>query len=288
MQPKKIISLLVICIALLAAAAASAGIFTDKITGPFEFTSIHGKTIPLYGKGVYHNMSSDVAIQGIGQDYVTLFLAIPLLLISLIMANRGSVSGRFMLAGVLNYFLLTYLFYLEMAMFNQLFLVYVMLLSASFFAFILVLFSFDTNTLPSVFSRSTPVKLTGGFLIINSIMISMLWLSVVVPPLLDGSIVPDTVQHYTTLTVQGLDLSIFLPICFVSGFLLMKKNRYGYLFGTVTLVFLPLLMTALVAKLIAMGLSGVSVVPAIFIIPVIALASWIFCFLSLKNIEKLS
>lgn len=286
MKQKNTISILVICIALLASVAASTGIFSDKVTGPFEFRSIHGKTIQIYGRGVYHNMSSDVAVQGIGQDYVTLFIGIPLLLLSLILANKGSLRGRFILAGVLNYFLVTYLFYLEIAIYNQLFLVYVLLISTSFFAFLLVLFSFDTNSLTQVFKKSTPVKLAGGFLIFNSIMIALLWLSVIVPPIIDGTIIPEAVQHYTTLTVQGLDLGIFLPSCFVAGYLLIKKNRFGYLFGTVTLVFLPLLMTALLAKLIAMGLTGVSVVPAIFLIPVITLISYFCCFLLLKNIVK--
>lgn len=286
MKQKNTISILVICIALLASVATSTGIFSDKVTGPFEFRSIQGKTIQIYGRGVYHNMSSDVAVQGIGQDYVTLFIGIPLLLLSLILANKGSLRGRFILAGVLNYFLVTYLFYLEIAIYNQLFLVYVLLISTSFFAFLLVLFSFDTDSLTRVFSKSTPVKLAGGFLIFNSIMIALLWLSVIVPPIIDGTIIPEAVQHYTTLTVQGLDLGIFLPSCFVAGYLLIKKNRFGYLFGTVTLVFLPLLMTALLAKLIAMGLTGVSVVPAIFLIPVITLISYYCCFLLLKNIVK--
>lgn len=37
-------------------------------------------------------------------------------------------------------------------------------------------------------------------------MIGSLWLGVVVPPLVDGSIYPKELQHYTTLVVQGFDL----------------------------------------------------------------------------------
>lgn len=219
-------------------------------------------------------MSADVAVQGIAQDYITLTVAIPLLLISLFYAAKGSLKGRFILAGVLNYFLITYLFYLEMAMYNQLFLVYVLLLSASFFAFLLVLFSFELSGLPSCFKRTTPVRFVGGFLIFNSVMIALLWLGVVVPPLLDGTVVPEAVAHYTTLTVQGLDLALFLPACFIAGYLLIKKERTGYLLATVTVVFLSLLMTALCAKIAAMAHTGVNVVPAVFVIPTITLLSY--------------
>jgi hypothetical protein len=57
-------------------------------------------------------MSAEVAPQGIVQDYVTLFLGIPLLFLSLFMANNGSLRGRFLLSGALGYFLVTYLFIL--------------------------------------------------------------------------------------------------------------------------------------------------------------------------------
>src|SRR5690606_11461775 len=73
------------------------------------------------GTGIY---SAEVAPQGIAQDYVTLFPGLPFLWISLAWARKGSLRGRFLLAGVLGYFFVTYLFYLMMGMYNALFLVY--------------------------------------------------------------------------------------------------------------------------------------------------------------------
>ncbi|MBN2864368.1 MAG: hypothetical protein JXN62_14465 [Bacteroidales bacterium] len=286
MKNKKVISVLVIVVAIIAIIAASSGIFSHGGNGQYDYQSIRGKTVTIYGDGLYRHMSADVAIQGIAQDYVTLFLAVPLLLISLIFAIKGSLRSRFLLAGILNYFLLTYLFYLEMAMYNEMFLAYVILTGASFFAFILLLLNFDIQKLPVLFSSNIPVKFIGVFLIFNSIVIALLWLSVVIPPLIDGSVIPDAVDHYTTLTVQGLDLAFFLPISFVSGFLLIKRKPFGYLMSTVTLIFLPMLMTALTAKIIAMALEGVNVIPAVFIIPSILTISIVCSMLLLKNIRK--
>ena len=286
MKNKKVISVLVIVVAIIAIIAASSGIFSHGGNGQYDYQSIRGKTVTIYGDGLYRHMSADVAIQGIAQDYVTLFLAVPLLLISLIFAIKGSLRSRFLLAGILNYFLLTYLFYLEMAMYNKMFLAYVILTGTSFFAFVLLLLNFDIQKLSVLFSSNIPVKFIGGFLIFNSIVIALLWLSVVIPPLIDGSVIPDAVDHYTTLTVQGLDLALFLPISFVSGFLLIKKKPFGYLMSTVTLVFLPMLMTALTAKIIAMALEGVNVIPAVFIIPSILTISIVCSLLLLKNIKK--
>jgi hypothetical protein len=39
--------------------------------------SIRGENITIYGKGIYQHMAADVAIQGIAQDYVTLFMGVP-------------------------------------------------------------------------------------------------------------------------------------------------------------------------------------------------------------------
>ncbi|MDY0098771.1 MAG: hypothetical protein RBR81_06185 [Bacteroidales bacterium] len=286
MMNKKVISVLVIVVAIVAIIAASSGIFSHGGNGPYEYQSIRGRTVTIHGDGLYRHMSSDVAIQGIAQDYVTLFIAVPLLLTTLIFSMKRSLRARFLLAGILNYFLVTYLFYLEIAMYNEMFLAYVILTGTSFFAFFILLLTFDIQKIPVLFNANIPVKFIGGFLISNSIIIAMLWLSVVLPPLIDGSVIPDAVQHYTTLTVQGLDLAIFLPISFVSGFLLIKKKTFGYLMSTVTLVFLPLLMTALTAKIIAMALTGVNVIPAVFIIPSILIISIICSLLMLRNINE--
>ena len=69
---KKTIPAIVILIALISSFAASFGIFSNAGPGVFEYESIRGKTIEIYGKGIYRHMSADVAIQGIAQDYITL------------------------------------------------------------------------------------------------------------------------------------------------------------------------------------------------------------------------
>ena len=45
--------------------------------GPSEYMSVRGKLVELYGYGPYRHMPSGVAVQGLAQDLVTLFLGIP-------------------------------------------------------------------------------------------------------------------------------------------------------------------------------------------------------------------
>lgn len=173
-----------------------------------------------------------------------------------------------------------------MAMYNYLFLLYAALLALSFFGLATVLLSFDTKQLKAKYLCEKPIRFAAKFLIFNVTMIALLWLSVIVPPMLNGTLYPDELNHYTTLIVQGMDLGLLLPIALVSAILLLKKKDIGYLLVPVYTVFLSILMTALTAKLIAMGLQGQSILPAIVIIPVFAVTAMVSSILTLKQINS--
>ncbi len=268
MKNTKTISILLFIIVILSVVATLAGILTVDGPGTSKYESIRGEIINIYGRGIYQHMSSDVAIQGIAQDFVTLFIAVPLLVFSFFRTMKGSLHSLLLLAGTVTYILVTYMFYLTMAMYNPLFLVYIILVSASFFSLFLILSSVNVRVLSQAYSPKLRNRLIAGVLIFISVSIAILWLSMVIPPLLDKTLYPLALEHYTTLIVQGLDLSLLLPIAIVAGLMLFKKVAYGYLLAPVYFVFLSILMSALSAKLIAMGLHGVNIVPAIFIIPI--------------------
>ncbi|MFP4403870.1 MAG: hypothetical protein ACLFPJ_05960 [Candidatus Woesearchaeota archaeon] len=285
-KQKKSILIMILIISLLSGISSFIGIFSGDGTGEFEYTSIRGDDVKIYGTGIYKHMSSDVAIQGIAHDYVTLFIAIPLLLVALFFFIKNNLKGHIALLGILFYFFVTYLFYIVMAMYNELFLVYVVILCLVFFSFIIILFNKPINKLIHNFKHKKLIRIGGYFLIINSIMVAFLWLSIIIPPLISGLIYPKELQHYTTLIVQGLDLALLLPIGIVSGFLAIKKDKYGYLFTSIYLIFLSILMAALSSKIIFMAKEGINVIPVIFIMPTICLISLFFSIAIIKNINS--
>lgn len=285
MKEKQTITLLTLLIVLLSGIAAAVGIFSDAGPGEFEYKTIRGATVVIYGKGLYKHMSADVAVQGIAQDVVTLFLGVPLLLVALLGYRKESIKSRFLLTGVTGYFFVTYLFYTAMGMYNELFLVYVTLLGLTFFALYNLLASFDSEKVLTYFPIKTPVKFVGGFLIFNSVVITLMWLGHIIPPLLDGTIYPAELHHYTTMIVQGFDLGLLLPVSFVAGLLLIKRKPVGIIAGVPYIIFLSILMTALTAKIVAMGITGVEVFPAVVIIPLFNLITIYCTVLMLKNIS---
>lgn len=271
---------------LLASIASAVGIFSGGGSGIYEYISIRGEQVDIYGAGIYRDMSAEVAIQGIAQDFITLFVAIPLLLFSLFLSRKGSVKWRLVFAGVLAYFFVTYLFYLLMAMYNNLFLVYTSLLGLSFFSLLKVLFSFEPGFITFKPKSSTSLKFAGRFLMLNAACIGILWLSIILIPILNGRVYPEGLAHYTTLVVQGLDLGLLLPLSFISGHLLIKQKPLGNLAAPVYLVFLSLLMLALVAKIVFSGIAGYNIVPVVFIIPVITFVSIISSVMLIKKVVE--
>ncbi|MBU1412485.1 hypothetical protein KKC22_13315 [Myxococcota bacterium] len=278
------ITILTLFIAVLATGASSVGIFSCGGPGRTDHVSVHGQTVVLYGQGVYRHMSADVAIQGIAQDWVTLCAGVPLLLISLFYFRKNSLRGAILLGGTAFYFLVTYLFYLAMAMYNPLYLMYVVLLSCSFFTVALTMIPLLQHDWNGVFAEKT-ARRAGLFMMINAAMVALLWLGVILPPLLDGSIYPKDLQHYTTLIVQGFDLGLLLPLGALSGFLAFRGRPVGFLLTSVYLLFLSVLMLALVSKIAFMGHAGANVVPVIFIMPAIFLISLAFSILQLRGLR---
>ncbi|MRN54495.1 hypothetical protein [Paenibacillus monticola] len=286
MKHMRTVTILSVLISVLAAVAAGYGLFSGSSGSgdEYTFTTLWGEAVQIYGTGVYSHESVSMAAQAKGQDAVTLLMAIPLLLISLLMTAKGLVKGRLLLAGTLGYFLYTYASYSFLAMFNPLFLVYVMLLSASFFAFILTLLSFDKDRLHTYFKKSFPAKALGSFLLFIAFMILMLWLGKIINPLLSGT-VPEGLEHYSTLVIQALDLAIVVPVATVTGILLIRRQPIGYLMAAVVIFKAVTLLTAISAMLVAMVVAGEEVSSAeLVIFPVFNVGVIVCMIILLRNV----
>jgi hypothetical protein len=247
---------LVPLIVILALVAASAGLIWQGGGAPFAFTTVRGETVQIYGQGLYHYDTPLIAVGYRMGDAITLALGIPLLIISIVMYRRGSLKGGLLLAGVLAYFLYTYGSLAIGAAYNNFFLVYVILLSASFFALVSLLMSFDVSALPMRFSERLPRRGVSIYLIVSGIILCLVWLLLsIVPALLQGKAPPET-AHYTTFITGAVDLGIIAPALIVAGVLLFQRMPLGYLLAPVLLVFTVVLGTGLTAAGIAQLLAN--------------------------------
>jgi hypothetical protein len=277
--------MLVLAIIVLSLVASAMGVFSAGDSGQADFTSVRGEYVNLYGKGIYQRDSVAVASQGVAQDWVTLVLGLPLLVASLLWARRGSLRGRLLLTGTLAYFLYTYASYTFLAMFNQLFLVYVLDMCASLYAFVLCMASFDVEDLAKHVSPQLPVGFVGGFLIFISAAIGLMWLGRIAPGMSGG--VPAGLEHYSTLVIQGLDLGFVVPTAILGGVLLIRRRPFGYLLASVMVVKGITMLTALTAMIIGQLLAGVSMgIVEIAMFPLFNLVGIFAFYLILKNVKE--
>lgn len=258
MKYKNTVSILVIIIIILSIFATSYAIFSNQGQGQYEYQSLFGETVSIYGKGLYQHDSVSMAAQAIAQDYVTLFLGIPLLLISTYLYRKGLLKGSLLLTGTLGYFLYTYTSYSFLSMYNSMFLIYVALMSASFFAFTLMMMYFDVKNLPLFFSKKTPVRFIGGFILFVSFVFGIMWTGKLGFPLMNNT-PPANLQHYTTFVIQALDLGFVVPVGLLAGILLIMRKPFGYLLAPVIIIKEITLLTALTAMIFLQQRAGVEI-----------------------------
>jgi len=286
MKTSKTMIQLSILLTLLVLIAAGAGIFCRGQGSSYEFISLRGETVEIYGHGLYRYDSVSYAAQAISQDVVTLVLGVPLLIGGIILTRKGSLRGQLMMTGTLAYLLYTYTSYTFLSAYNQFFLLYVALFSLCFFTFILAMSALDPALVKQQISNKFPRRAIAIFLYIIAGFLSLAWLGRIVPPLLDGT-PPIGLESYTTLVIQALDLGIIVPVSILAASLLWKEDPWGYTLSAVVLIKGLTMGAALVAMIIGQILMGVLVSPVeIIMFSGIALSALIFTLILFQNIDE--
>jgi hypothetical protein len=88
---------LVAIVTMCALAAAGSGLFMPSGGSSIAFRTIREETVEIWGQGLYKYDTPIGATGFTAADMITLVLAIPVLLISIIMYRRGSLKGGLLL-----------------------------------------------------------------------------------------------------------------------------------------------------------------------------------------------
>lgn len=263
--------------------AALAGVMPGE-GQPYPLTNFRGEEVTINARGLYYWDTISSAAQMQANDLVTLLLGLPLLAISFWLTLRGSLRGRLLLTGTLGFILYTYITMCFGAAYNQLFLVYVALFSLSLFAFILSMISFDLSALPDHFSEKLPRGWIAALLFFAAAFLSLAWLGRIA-----ATFAPDAIpalDNTTSMFIQVMDLGIIVPLCVLSGILLLRRSAWGYLLASVGLMKFLTMGIAVSVMSLNMRRVGVpisTVEAAMF--PTITLVNIVMVTLLLKNIK---
>jgi len=270
---------------ILSLVAASAGLFNQAPGEAFSYTNHRGEAVTINGQGLYYYDTVSSAAQMQGNDLVTLVVGLPLLIISAFFAFRGSLRGRLLLTGTLGFFLYTYMSMASLTAYNALFLVYVAIFTLSLYSFILCMMSFDLNTLPQAFSKKLPHNWIAGLMFIVGGFLLLAWLGRIVPPLFQNQ--TPVLENTTTLVIQFMDLGLIVPLAFLGGFLLLRRNAWGYLLSSIMLtkgVTLGLGVSAMAINMARVGVPDSLGIMIPFL--VITILNLVLVIILLKNVEQ--
>jgi hypothetical protein len=271
---------LVPLITILALLTTCIGLFTPSEGSRMIDQTVRGENIEVWGQGFYKYDTPVGATGFTAADVITLLLAIPLLVISFVMYRRGSLKGGLLLSGTLSYFLYNYTSMGFGAAYNNMFLAYTLIFSASLYGLILALLSFDLETLPSRFGPRLPRKGIGIFLIVSGIILSLIWLVLTIIPALLASKAPPEAYYYTTFTTGIIDIGMVAPALILAGVLIRRGTPFGYLLASTMLIFTCVLGANLTAGGILQVTNGVITAgqAMAFTVPFVILSMIAVCF----------
>jgi hypothetical protein len=271
-------------IMMLAFVAALAGLWPGE-GQPYSLTNFRGEQVTIHARGLYYWDTVSSAAQMQANDLVTLALGLPLLAISLRMTLRRSLRGHLLLTGTLGFILYTYITMCFGAAYNKLFLAYVALSSLSLFAFTLSMLSFDLKTLPMRFSEKLPRGWIAGLLFFTAAFLLLAWLGRIAATFTPNAI--PVLENTTSMFIQAMDLGVIVPLCVLSGILLLRRNAWGYLLASAGLM--KFLTMGIAVSLMALNMARVGVpVSAVELVvfPSIAIVNLIMVALLLRDIQE--
>jgi hypothetical protein len=254
---RPILNVLVPLVILFALITAGAGVFLRDGGSPFPFTTLHGQTIQMHGQGIYQYESYFKAPINQGTDAVAMFVSLPLLVVSFLLYRRGSFSGGLLMIGALTFFLYYGSSVALGAAFNSLFLVYTLLFSASFFAFLYAITAVKLPELSARVSPGVPRRGISIFMFVAGLAPLFIWLSDIIGPLLQGQ-APQTLESYTTMFTHALDIAIITPAAILTGVYLLQRHTVGYLLAVPMLILCTLIGIVVVGQTVMQTLAGIT------------------------------
>jgi hypothetical protein len=250
-SPLLILSILAMILLLISSVA---GIVSDDGGRPYHFTSLRGESVEIYGgQGLYQYDNTLKAVIFRGFDWVNLILVLPLFVVGIYRYRRGQLRGRLLLAALFIYLAYDYLIGVMGNAFNSMFLVWTALFSIGFFGLLLILGESAVSSLPEKLGPRFPRKSVSVYMVVVGLFLLFQYLAEIIAAYATGQ-PPASLDHYTTLELAALELSIMVPLHLVAGASLWSRKAWGYLISTLlaftsAMVFIALSVSAVLLYL---------------------------------------
>ncbi|MEO7943407.1 MAG: hypothetical protein ABIR34_08410 [Marmoricola sp.] len=165
-----------------------------------------------------------------GTAVVVFVVGVPVLILAMIGASRGSARAFVVWLGTLGYLLYQAVLFCFATPFNNLFLIYVAYLSLAVWSIVLLLRGADLDAFGARLSPKTPIRYVAGFALVVVVLNAGAWLAGIVPTVLSdhpGEFLVETGLLTNPVYIQ--DLAIWLPLLATSAVGAWRHQVWGKL-----------------------------------------------------------
>lgn len=263
-------------VAVIAGIAAAIGVLARGDGSSAEAVSIRGEHYSYATTGVYAHNAVRVVAEGVGWDAVTLFFAVPALLVAAWFVARGSLRGRLVAIGILGYFTYQYLMYSVFWALGPLFPLFVLLFPLSITGIVWILSRTDLTELAARIGIGFPRRTLVAFGVAIALLLVAMWVPRIATGLA-GDLAGAGLLGTPTLSVQALDLGLVAPLSLATAGLVARRHRVGYLLAALFSV----KAVTMAGAIVAMGVSAwmvegrLEVIPFAIFTAVTGFAGWL-------------
>lgn len=242
--------------------------------------------------GLYRDNASVVA-QAVGQDWVTLILAVPALAMARAYFRRGSLVAHLVSLGVVAYAAYSYTIYAFSAHHNPLFLVYVAILGLSVYALVAGALALDRDQVDALARARLAWRPIAVLLAATALFFAVAWLGEQLRALVHDQVPPSVVAFGApTNPVHVLDLAFVLPLCVIAAVMLWRRRPLGAVLGVVLLFKVDTLALAILSMALFQWRRGQAVelglLIAFVVVAALALAATVQVVVAMRRAPSIS
>ena len=190
--------------------------------------------VGAFGSGWLYRDNPLISATFRGQDWVTLFVAVPFLVAGLSLERRGSCRGRLLWLGMLFYAMYSYLFYAVGAAFNVFFLLYVAIFGLATYALLSAVPLIDFEPLAAAMGSRTARGVAIGYMLAVATGLGLLWTGMSLSYLFTGVVpAPIVASGHPTGVVFAIDLVFIVPPMLVGAVGLIRRRAFGWILAAV-------------------------------------------------------
>jgi hypothetical protein len=197
--------------------------------------------LQVFWPGIYARETPMSVAGARASDILNLCLVLPVLVISTILARRGSLNALFVWSGALGFLAYNFVIYVFAVHFNAMFLVYCAVLGLSFYGLVGVREYLATEQIANAYRSGAPRRLMAVTFILLALGAVVGEVKENVMAIRAGQVPASIEAGQLTNPIHALDLCFLLPAMIIAGVMLLRRRPMAFTIAPILNVVLILI-----------------------------------------------